>query len=311
MVKRTLGRTGLQVSAISLGTVELGMDYGISGTGDHRRPNETEAAMLLNRALDMGVNFIDTARGYGESETVIGRAIGHRRREMVLATKLSVPAHASPSEEEALAAQSIDHSLRTLQTDFIDVLYIHSAALDVIERNNVFEAIKTAQHAGKIGFIAASTYGAAAALAVIAHGGYDCIQIAYNVLDRTLESNVIPAAQRQNIGIVARSVLLKGALTHRYHHLPEGLAPLKQAVAQIENIAARAGIGELPELAYRFALANTSVSSLLVGTSHIAELEAVAHYATLPPLPADVVTQLRQVVLADPTQTNPHLWPPI
>ena len=72
---RRLGRTGLQVSEISLGTVELGLDYGVPVAGEHLRPSEENAARLLNRALDIGVNFIDTARGYGISEEVIGRAL--------------------------------------------------------------------------------------------------------------------------------------------------------------------------------------------------------------------------------------------
>ena len=84
-----LGRTGISVSRIALGTVELGLDYGIAGAGDHRRPDEAAAAKLLNHALDIGVTFIDTARMYGEAEAIIGRAIGHRRSEFVLASKVA------------------------------------------------------------------------------------------------------------------------------------------------------------------------------------------------------------------------------
>ena len=86
---RRLGRTGLQVSEIGLGTVELALDYGVPVAGEHLRPPEEQAARLLNRALDLGVTFIDTARSYGASEEIIGRALKGRRSEYVLASKLA------------------------------------------------------------------------------------------------------------------------------------------------------------------------------------------------------------------------------
>ena len=79
---RRLGRTGLQVSEIGLGTVELGLDYGVPVAGEHLRPPEEHAARLLNQALDLGVNFIDTARAYGASEEIIGRALKGRRERV-------------------------------------------------------------------------------------------------------------------------------------------------------------------------------------------------------------------------------------
>ena len=88
--RRRLGRTSLQVSEIALGTVELGLDYGIP-SGDHVRPNEAAAARLLHRALDLGINLIDTARAYGDSEAIIGQALHDRRDEIILASKVVCP----------------------------------------------------------------------------------------------------------------------------------------------------------------------------------------------------------------------------
>ncbi|HIL69018.1 MAG TPA: aldo/keto reductase, partial [Verrucomicrobia bacterium] len=85
---RRLGRANLQVSEVSLGTVELEMDYGIPVQGEQRRPSESEAVKLLNAAVDRGINFIDTARVYGESEAIVGRALKSRRNEIILATKV-------------------------------------------------------------------------------------------------------------------------------------------------------------------------------------------------------------------------------
>ena len=126
---KRLGRTGFEVSQISLGTVEIGMDYGITSS----RPVEAEAARLLHRALDLGINFIDTARVYGEAEAIIGRAIAERRKEFVLVSKVL------PFDEEPLKSRvrdSVHESLRLLRTDFLDVLMIHSAPLAVIERGD-------------------------------------------------------------------------------------------------------------------------------------------------------------------------------
>ena len=123
---RRLGRTNLQVSEISLGTVELGMDYGIPMQGDHLQPSEAEATRTLNCALDLGINLIDTAQAYGESEAIIGRALKSRRNEYILATKiagLSWEGYTGVEFREQVEA-SITESLRTLQTDTIDLLYI-------------------------------------------------------------------------------------------------------------------------------------------------------------------------------------------
>jgi aryl-alcohol dehydrogenase-like predicted oxidoreductase len=85
---RRLGRTGLQVSALALGTVELGLEYGIAMPGELGRPSEAEASRLVHAAIDNGINLVDTARSYGESEAVLGRILRGRRDQVVLATKV-------------------------------------------------------------------------------------------------------------------------------------------------------------------------------------------------------------------------------
>lgn len=303
-----LGRTGISVSRIALGTVELGLDYGIAGAGDHRRPDEAAAAKLLNHALDIGVTFIDTARMYGEAEAIIGRAIGHRRSEFVLASKVATPAAVRGAEAREHVRREIEKSLAALGTDRIDLMYSHSATVDEIAQGDVYAALDEARQAGKVRAVGASTYGEAAPLAAIEHGGYDCIQVAYNLLDRALEAAVLPAAKAANIGVVARSVLLKGALTHRYAHLPEVLADLRAAAGQAQALAAAAGLS-LPEAAYRYVLAHPALSSALVGTARTEELTETAGWAASAPLPADLLAALRQITLADPRQLSPANWP--
>ena len=332
---RTLGRTELPVSEISLGTVEIGMDYGIQENGTAQKPDEREAVLLLNRALDLGVNLIDTARAYGQSEEIIGRALMGRRREYFLCSK--VLAKRGTVKQDVV--DSLEQSLRLLKTDVIDIYMIHSATLDVIEDGGVADILNELRESGKFRFTGASIYGEDAALAAIASGSFeghaqdgrgikhpaegasefpsslaarsralcafDCLQIAHSALDRRPEARVLAAAQQANIGLMARSVLLKGVLTPRYHHLPETLSPLKDAARKLESLCDM----PLPELAYRYVLSRAQPHTALVGASGIHELEAAVLFAEKGPLPEDLIAKVQAVQLADETLLNPATWP--
>ena len=306
---RRLGRTNLQVSEISLGTVELGMDYGIPMQGDHLQPSEADAARTLNCALDLGVNLIDTARAYGESEAIIGRALKSRRDAYLLATKISSSnweGYTGKELREQVEA-SIAESLRTLQTDIIDLLYIHNATPELIQRGEIVEIMQRAQEAGYARFIGTTTYGEAAPLAVLEDGRFDCVQVAYNLLDRQLEERVLLLAKANDIGIVIRSVLLKGALTYRYTHLPDELHELRTVVDEVNSLC-DAQSGSLPELAYRFVLANPAVSTALVGTGRVHELQEIVSFLGRGPLPSEIFNNIREIVVS-PDQLNPGNWP--
>jgi len=307
---RRLGRTGLQVSEISLGTVELGLDYGVPVAGEHLRPAEADAARLLNRALDLGVNFIDTARAYGASEDVIGQALKSRRREYILASKLAAIREAGQSDR-ALRDQvkaSIAASLRALQTDVIDLLQSHHTPLDVIAAGRVVEAMQEAQAAGDVRFIGASTYGEDAPLAVLEDGRFDTLQVAYSPIDRTLEARVLPLAQQKDIGVVVRSVLLRGVLTHRYTLIPPALAELKDAIGRLDALTG-GEVGSLPELAYQYVLDHAAVATALVGTARVAELEAAVAFAEKRRPPSTLVAAIREINVGDRSQLIPSNWP--
>lgn len=298
MRRRTLGRTGLTVSELSFGAVEIGMDYGIAAAGDHKRPDGAEAERLLHRVLDLGINYIDTARAYGESEAVIGRVLAGRRQDYVLCTKVL------PLETAQELEASVAESLRQLRTGYADILMIHSAPQTSIEQGATAGHLLRLKERGWFRFLGASVYGEEAALAAIQSGVFDCLQIAYSVLDRRAEARVIPAAQTAGVGLVARSVVLKGALTHRYQFLPEPLAALKNAVRTLEQ----SGIA-LPELAYRYALDRAVPQTALVGTGNVAELEAATGYAAAGPLPAEVLEAIHKQPLLSDNELNPGKWP--
>jgi len=143
---------------------------------------------------------------------------------------------------------------------------------------------------------------------VLESGGYDTLQVAYNLAERTLEEKVLPLAQQQGVGIIVRSVLLRGVLTHRYIYLPDQLADLKAAIARLNSLVG-AEAGSLPEMAYRFVLANPAVSTALVGTARIEELEAALAYADSDRLPPALVSAIREINVSDRSQLIPSNWP--
>lgn len=295
MRRHILGRTGLEVSEIALGTVELGLDYGI---GAVRKPMETDAAGLLHFALDQGVTLIDTARAYGDAERVIGAALKGRRHEYVLISKVKPAGDGVP--------ELVEVSLRELQTDHIDVMMLHCGLDPAIDWEST-AALERCRDAGKVRYIGASTYGPEAALNAIRSGRYDCIEIAYSVLDRRPENEVLGEAAAANIGILARSVLLKGALTARYRELQPGFESLQHCVEQLAAIAG--SIEKLPELAYRYVLSRTPPHAALIGTASVAELRAGIAYADRGPLSEDEIRAAGSINVDDERWLNPGTWP--
>lgn len=293
-----LGRTGLQVSEISLGTAEIGMAYGL---GADARPSNAEAARLLHRALDLGINLIDTARAYGESEDIIGGAIAARRNEYILSSKVLV----APGDR---VIESVHESLRRLRTGFIDIVMIHSAPVEVIREGEITGTLLNLKQDGLLRFIGASVYGNDAAQAAIESGAFDCLQVAYSALDRRPENELAGLARQNRIGLEARSVLLKGALTDRSSLLPDDLLPVREAVDRLRKLAS-AHECSLPELAYRYVLSTGCVQTALVGASNTSEVEQAVRFADAGPLDGTLLQHIRREPELDSYLLNPGNWP--
>lgn len=310
---RALGRTGLRVSPIGLGTVELGLDYGIQVPGHFGRPDENAAQSLLDAALDAGINLIDTARGYGESEAVLGRVLRGKWDGIVLATKASAhDADGRVPNATALRQQLItqlETSLRLLQTDHIDLWQIHNVDREVLAMGETVAAVfANMQQAGKIRWRGGSFYGAALPVAALQHDLFDVIQVTYSVFDQRITDQLLPLARQQNIGVMVRSVLLKGALTERADHLPDHLQQLRahsqhyrQRVAELLPTLTPA------QAALAFALAQEQISTVLVGMRTVDELASnlLALATTLSP---DVLQELAVMRLDDEDLLNPGTW---
>lgn len=313
MTYRTLGRTGLTVSALALGTVELGMDYGIAVPGHFVRPVEAAAIDLVHATLDAGVTFIDTARAYGESEAVLGKALRGKRDQVVLATKVGLhrPDGSLPLGD-ALRTEmltSLETSLRLLETDHVELWQLHNVDAAVLARRDEIAAVFAAvQASGKVRAVGGSFYGAELPVQALGYDLFDVIQVTYSVFDQRLADHVLPLAQAKNIGVMVRSVLLKGALTERADYLPDHLDALRRRSRHYRQLVTEAGQGLTPaQVAIAFALAHPQISSVLVGIRSIEELTENLPALTTT-LPASLLAQLYALRVDEEKLINPGLW---
>ena len=310
---RTLGRTGLRVSALALGTVELGMDYGIQAPGEYGRPNKAAAIRLVHAALDAGINFVDTARSYGDSERVLGTALEGRREDVIIATKVDPrpPPGSTWSDDELrdFMRNSLQTSLRLLRTDHIDVWKIHNLDAPLLARRALLaEIFDEARRRGQIGWAGASFYGATLPQEALAYDLFDVMQVTYSVLDQRVSKRVLPLADEKGVGIVARSVLLKGALTERAEHLPDRLEPLRVRSRQFRELMASVGDTVTPaQGAIAFALAQPQIDTVLVGARSEAELDEDLAALDLT-LSDSMLERLSALAVDDEEMLDPSTW---
>lgn len=310
---RTLDRTGLRVSALALGTVELGLDYGIQTPGEYGRPSEAAAIRLVHAALDAGINFVDTARAYGDSERVLGLALEGRREGVVIATKVDPrpPDGVVWSDDDVrdIMRNSLETSLRLLRTDHIDVWKIHNVDAPLLARRALLaEIFDEARQRGQIGWAGASFYGATLPEEALAHDLFDVMQVTYSALDQRVSARVLPLAAEQGVGIVARSVLLKGALTERAEHLPDRLEPLRVRSRQFRGLITSLGDQVTPaQGAIAFALVQPQIDTVLVGARTEAELDEDVAALDLT-LSESVLERLGALAVDDEEMLDPSTW---
>ncbi|MGW7281151.1 aldo/keto reductase [Streptomyces sp. NPDC054844] len=283
MQYRTLGRTGVQVSSLALGA----MNFGSIG-----RTTQDEATALVDAALEGGVNVIDTADmyGQGESEEMVGRAIAGRRDDIVLATKASMPMGEERNHRGASRrwlVTELDNSLRRLGVDHVDLYQIHRWDPATSDEETL-SALTDLQRAGKIRYFGSSTFPAyrivQAQWAAREHrlSRYVTEQPSYSVLQRGIESHVLPVAEEYGLGVLVWSPLASGWLsgavragreiaTHRSAFMPQRFdtsLPANRArldaVERLATVADEAGL-TMVQLALGFVTAHPAVTSALIG----------------------------------------------
>lgn len=272
MLKRTLGKTGIAVSELAFGCVEIGMPYGRAAASLAGMAEEGEAIQLLQTALQSGINFFDTARMYGVSEAVIGKAFKDRRDQAVIATKCrhflqgngSLPEY---DELKEIITSSLQESMDALQTDWIDVFMLHQADERIIKDPAVCAVFAELKRSGMIRATGVSTYTLAQTKLAIAAGAWDVVQVPFNLLDQQ-QAALFDQAQACGVALVIRSVLLRGLLSTPAVPLHPALETVSQHIERFSTLAGRWQT-TLPDLAIRFALSYPQAAAVLVGIDRL------------------------------------------
>src|SRR5271169_6880431 len=292
--KRELGRTGLPVTVLGYGAMEL------RGAPRGRDVTEAQVETILNAALDAGINYIDTSIDYGLSEERIGRYIGHRRSEFYLASKCGCLVGATPPPPGQRGqhvvtrdniVKGVEQSLARMKTDHLDVVQFHaSPSKETLEEHGALDALLELKEAGKVRFIGMSAT-LPHLLDHIGMGVFDVFQIPYSAVEREHEG-VIGAASEAGAGIVVRGGAAKGAPSEGKQ---SGLQRQRWRQAQLDELLG--GMSPM-EFILRFTLTHPDLDTTIVGTVNPAHLQANLEILQQGPLPTDLYDEAKRRLAA-------------
>ena len=294
ILKRELGRTGLPVTVLGYGAMEL------RGVPRGRDVTEAQAETILNAVLDAGINYIDTSIDYGLSEERIGRYIAHRRSEFYLASKCGCPVGASAAPPGQRGAhvftrdnilQGVEQSLARMKTDHLDVVQFHaSPSKETLEEHGALDALLELKEAGKVRFIGMSAT-LPYLLDHIGMGVFDVFQIPYSAVEREHEG-AIGAAAETGAGIVVRGGAAKGAPSEGKQ---SGLQWQRWRQAQLDDLLE--GISPM-EFILRFTVTHRDLDTTIVGAVNPAHLQANLDALEHGPLPPDLYDEAERRLAA-------------
>jgi aryl-alcohol dehydrogenase-like predicted oxidoreductase len=312
---RTLGRTGLKVSEIGYGAWGIGAKQWVGASDD-------ESTKALERAIDLGLNFIDTALAYGDghSEKLVG-AVAKRRKGVYVATKIPPKNRKWPAERAIPVAEvytadyivaTTEESLRNLGMETVDLQQLHVWTDEFAGAGDWLAGVERLKKAGKIRHfgISLGEHTPDNGVKAVASGLVDTVQVIYNVFDQSPEDTLFPLCRKYNVGVLARVPFDEGGLTGKV--TPQTEFPKddfrngyfkgdrkKEVYERVGKIAADLNIGldRLPEAALRFTLSHAAVSTVIPGMRSIKNAEANCATGDGKGLPQDQISKLR-----------PHRW---
>ena len=297
--RRMLGRTGLEVTTLGFGAMEL---RGAAGSWTGPTLDDAEAEKLLNAVLDQGINFIDTSIDYGRSEELIGKFVAHRRDEYVLASKCGCVPGGVMGHEHVHTAENIrkgvEHSLRTLRTDHLDLVQFHrSLTREQFEADGALAEALALRDEGKVRFV-----GVSAILPTldeqIEMGVFDTFQIPYSALQRDHEQ-VIARASAAGYGIVIRGGVARGTpedwQNRSYYMLSNETMRDRWERAKLDDLLD--GMSRTSFM-LRFTLSNPDLDTTIVGTSSVEHLRENLAAAAEGPLPDDLLSEAKNRLAA-------------
>ena len=311
MEKRLLGKTGIEVSEVAFGGVEIGIPYGIGVKTATDMLSETDAIKLLHNAIDSGINFFDTARMYGDSESIMGEAFRGFRNKVIIATKCrhlrnedgSLPKNSKLNE---LIVASLNESLKMLQTDYVDIFMLHQADLQILRNETISTIFLNLKKEGKFRATGVSTYTTEETKKAIETGAWDIIQLPFNLMDQRQET-LFSLAEKERVGIVIRSVLMKGLLSDRGKGLHPALEEVERHIKCFDELLVDVSYN-LATLATKFALSFPEVSSVLVGIDRPEYLYKSLQAANGIYLDNNRLARAKELSYPDPVFLNLPYW---
>lgn len=306
--KRRLGRTDLMVSELGLGTVQFGMPYGLPNTrGKLPVVSPRDARLLMEAALEAGINFWDTARGYGDSEAIIAPVLKKHRENVIIATKLPpLDDDMSDIELARRCVFALDQSRQILDVDTIDLLQVHNATPGLLNRRILHDIIAEAKQREWIRFAGVSTYGSDAPRYALQQPTWDTLQVAYNLLDQSM-AEMIEEAARKDVGVIVRSVFLKGVLATDAGDLPNPLLPMAKYIKEIPTRLGQSSL-TMPQLALGFVLSNPAIATAICGMCDMSELDQNLSTSRLPRFTPQMLSDAKSLNLGEVSLTDPRQW---
>jgi aryl-alcohol dehydrogenase-like predicted oxidoreductase len=288
MIKHPFGKTALDVSVLGFGGAPIG----------YLNADQARAGEILSVLLDGGVNLFDTAAAYPGSEEMIGKALGHRRSEIILVSKCGgkLPDLIETMWSPALISKTVDRSLKNLGTDHLDVMLLHSCDLKVLKDGGVIEPLGKARDAGKIKFLGYSGDNEAAAYAA-ALDEVSVIETSISIADQINIDKVLPICRARNLGVLAKRPIANAAwkdLSQQQGLYKTYAKTYTERLGQMKLAPADLGFtdADWTEIALRFTLSQPGVHTAIIGTHNPDNARRNIELADKGPLSAEVVKKI-------------------
>ncbi len=279
MERRKFGNTGIEVSVLGFGAMHVGST----------KVEDNDAGRMLNEVLDLGINLVDTARAYGQSERRIGQFISHRRNEFILSTKVGYDVQWQSDWTYEAVVGGIDQALKLMKTNYIDIVHLHSCSLDILKRGDVIRGLEKKKNEGKVRFIAYSGENDALKYA-ISTGRFDSIQASLNICDQRIIDDILPDAVKSGLGMIAKRPVANAPWRFDSppsgHYSAEYWHRLKKMNIDLHGM-------DWLELAIRFSAYTEGVSSCIAGTSSVDHLKENIMSLEKGPLSAEIIQEIR------------------
>jgi aryl-alcohol dehydrogenase-like predicted oxidoreductase len=287
MERRQFGKTDMQTSVLGFGSSEIG----------HGEAAQSTVDQILNEALNNGLNVIDTAECYKEAESLVGNAVSHRRSEFYIFTKCGHRYGVEtdfPDWHPDQISGSIDHSLKRLKTDCVDLMQLHTCSKDVLAQGDVVDRLIRAREQGKTRYIGYSGDGEDARYA-LEMGVFDALQTSVNVADQQSIDLLLPYCVENEIGVIAKRPVANAAWRYA-PNAPGGYAqPYWERLEKLQYPFLSLPLQESVEVALRFTLMQPGLCTAIVGTQHPGRWQANAEGVAKGPLSEAELAEIRDI----------------